>query len=336
MLKLFISEPQSECIKLLSGLIDRWIDFAAETFPKSAAGLSGGELLFQEKKRERKSDFVKKWKCNYGTAVTNKESMSENTFAMFGVLLHNLLFMSWSFSVADSGRPSVTVPDENLVGKNARVVIYYVAGWTLHSMSHAKTVARDKRKMYFDFVWGNRMSRDQAIEADLPTKLVERRKRMAKMYATNNYFEFICFIESIFLTNLTLDMMMAHCNENLMHEIKVTIMSLSEVHEKFVSLCAIDADLQEDGRSKLLQYIIDRYSNMRGTYFIKHIRATGSGSIDRVVDGQATRTRVANAVALSKAVGATKKEADAEQKIWKEAGESVLDRHDGEIGREDV
>ena len=96
--------------------------------------------------------------------------------------------------------------------------------------------------------------------------------------------------------------MMAYCDGNLMHEIKVTIMSLSEVHEKFASLCVIDADLQEDGRSKLLQYIIDQYSNMCGTYFIKHIRATGSGSIDRVVDGQATRTRVANAVALLKAV----------------------------------
>ena len=68
-LKLFISEPQSKFIKLLSGLIDRWIDFAAYTFPKSAAGLSGGELLFQEKRRERKSDFVKNKMCNGSLAV---------------------------------------------------------------------------------------------------------------------------------------------------------------------------------------------------------------------------------------------------------------------------
>ena len=57
-LKSFVSEPQSECIKLFSGLIDCWVGFAVETFPKSAAGISRGELLFQEKKRKLKLGFV--------------------------------------------------------------------------------------------------------------------------------------------------------------------------------------------------------------------------------------------------------------------------------------
>ena len=301
--------------------------------------------MFQEKERKLKLGFVGKWKAQYSMAVSNKNSMSENTFARFGILLHNLLFMSWSFSAVDSERTPITVPRENLVGKYARVVIYYVAGWTLYSMSRAKTVAREKRKMYFGFVQDNRMERDEANEASLPTSLVERRKRMAKMYASSEYFDFICFIESIFLSNLTLEMMMAYCDGDLIHEIKVHATSSNEVYEKFASLCKLDPELSKDDRSQLLKYILERYSNMRGTYFVKHIKATGSGNIDRVVDGQATRTRVANAVAMSKAVGAAKREeratknyegaakkdTDEEQKIWKEAAESVLNHHDEEV-----
>ena len=106
--------------------------------------------------------------------------------------------MSWSFSAVDLERTPITVPRENLVGKYARVVIYYVAGWTLYSMSRAKTVAREKRKMYFGFVWDERMERDEANKASLPTSLVEIQKGMAKMYASSDYFDFICLMESIF------------------------------------------------------------------------------------------------------------------------------------------
>ena len=84
---------------------------------------------------------------------------------------------------------------------------------------------------------------------------------------------------------------------------------------------------------------------MRGAFFVKHIKATGSENINRVVDGQVTRTCVANTVAMPKAVGAAKrderatkkedgaakKEVDEEQIIWKEAGESVLNHHNKEV-----
>ena len=81
-MKSFISKPQSECVKLLSGLIDCWIGFAVNTFTKSAAGISGEELLFQEKNRKMRFGFVVKWTSNYDMAVLNlKKNMSETTFA---------------------------------------------------------------------------------------------------------------------------------------------------------------------------------------------------------------------------------------------------------------
>jgi hypothetical protein len=45
---------------------------------------------------------------------------------------------------------------------------------------------------------------------DLPTSLVERRKRRASVYCSRGYFDFVCFIESTYLANLMLKMMMAY------------------------------------------------------------------------------------------------------------------------------
>ena len=56
-----------------------------------------------------------------------------------------------------------------------------------------------------------------------------------------------------------------------------------------------------------LKYILKRYADMRGTYFAKHLKGTANSNINKVVDSQATRTRVMNDVACSKNVGKLKK-----------------------------
>jgi len=61
---------------------------------------------------------------------------------------------------------------------------------------------------------------DAANEQGLPSSVVERRKRKSKMFCTKGYFEFICFLESIFLANLTLEMMLAYADGDLVYEIK--------------------------------------------------------------------------------------------------------------------
>ena len=50
---------------------------------------------------------------------------------------------------------------------------------------------------------------------------------------------------------------------------------------------------------KLRDYVLDRYTNMQGTYFAKHIKGTGSGSIAKEIESQSIKARVFNSVACS-------------------------------------
>ena len=68
---------------------------------------------------------------------------------------------------------------------------------------------------------------------NLPTSLVERRKRRASVYCTREYFYFICVIESIYLTNLTLKMMMAYNDGNIVAKNKLGILSHNDTSNMY-------------------------------------------------------------------------------------------------------
>ena len=82
--------------------------------------------------------------------------------------------------------------------------IYYVAGWTLQSVaSRALTVSLQvMRKKYFSLVQWNNTTEEDAKQEWLPIGLAEKRtRRAAKMYASKACYNFICSVESIYLTN---------------------------------------------------------------------------------------------------------------------------------------
>ena len=76
----------------------------------------------------------------------------------------------------DNEKPPVSFPEECLLGRYARPVVYYVAGWTLHSDSKALTAACAKRAKYVSFVQAHNLGKEGATGADLPTSLIDRRK----------------------------------------------------------------------------------------------------------------------------------------------------------------
>ncbi len=45
------------------------------------------------------------------------------------------------------------------------------------------------------------------------------------MYCTQQYFDFICFVESVYLANLSLEMMVAYNDGNIISVIKSSILS---------------------------------------------------------------------------------------------------------------
>jgi hypothetical protein len=67
-------------------------------------------------------------------------------------------------------------------------VVYYVAGWTLNSASKALTFPNVKRLLHFIFAALHAIDEQSAKAMNLPTSLVERRKRRALVYCTWEYF----------------------------------------------------------------------------------------------------------------------------------------------------
>ncbi len=73
------------------------------------------------------------------------------TFGRLGAFLHLALFQAFSNAICNNEKPPIEFPVDCLVRRYALPVVYYVAGWTLFSMSKASTVAADNRPVCFMF-----------------------------------------------------------------------------------------------------------------------------------------------------------------------------------------
>jgi len=334
---LFIGlETESTCCQLLAGLIDYWIDNAAAEFPKTAARIQGSELMFQQNNDKKKGIFIRAWVEEYESFNFDVEAVPEKTFRYFGVYLHNLIHIEWAYSAMECDKPSISIPDESLVGKYSQNTIYYVAGWTLFSLSRALTIGQADRGIYHRFALEHSLEEQEATEQTLPISLVKRRKRRAQVFSTKIYFDFISFVESVYLDNLTLDMMMAYADGDIIHAIKTAILDSEVAREKFMAICNNEDTTErfsDDEAIKLMKYIMERYANMRGSYFVKHLKGTGNGgsAVDKLVRGQATRTKVITAAASSKAAAEARKEgvkrgAHNEEQVWKSVEDSVIEK----------
>ncbi len=100
----------------------------------------------------------------------------------------------------------------------------------------------------------------------LPTSLVERRKQKSLVYCTQQHFEFICFVESVYLVNLSLKMMLAYKDGNIISIIKTSILSNNGAWERFDALFL--SDVVECECQCVMAFIMERYANMRGTFFV--------------------------------------------------------------------
>ena len=216
----------------------------------------------------------------------------------------------------------VEIPGSVAVNRHARPVIYYVAGWTLFSASRALTVAQKERGKYFQFFQAHNIEKLDAKDAKLPISIVEKRKqRSAKVYCSEEYFDFICFVESVYLSNLSLKMMRAYADGNIIDIIRSSLLSNDMVVQKSnllfnnTSCCSIS----EDEKPEIMKYLMDRYANMRGTFFAHCLKKNNTKStVDMLAEKQAARTKVSNAVVTAKAVEDSK-----EAELWKRAGDNA-------------
>ena len=72
----------------------------------------------------------------------------------------------------------------------------------------------------------------------------------------------------------------------------------------------------------LLAYIIERDTNMRGTYLVRRLKGNSGNQVQKLADCQAARTKVAHAVAYAKKD--TTVEDSKCQALWENAAENVF------------
>ncbi len=84
------------------------------------------------------------------------------------------------------------------------------------------------------------------------------------VHFTREYFDFICLVESINLANLTLKMMLAYNNGNIVTMIK-TSMLLHEATKN--SFFCLSGSMNDNNNKLLLTYIIEKYVIYVGKIF---------------------------------------------------------------------
>jgi hypothetical protein len=327
--KLLAGSPANSCLMLLVGVVEHWILKLSDAFPRTAAGIEHAQIDFDRARESKLKSFIADFMEEYDASGLPHAEVSRIGFKHLGWFLHHVMFMVWSHSVCDHDKPPVKVPNDCLVGKHAHPVIYYVVGWTLYSASKALTVNRDKRLLFFGFSESQSIDKDVAKSMDLPTSLVDRRKRKSSVYCLHAYFEFICFVESVFLANLLLKMMLAYIGGDIMSQIKISILGNERAMERFTEMSGINFDTCQC--QQLMAYILERYANMRGTFFVRHLKGNSGDQIKKLAESQATRTKVVNAVVCSQKIvvdiGGHPDDDNPEIAVlWRSALSSVQDR----------
>jgi hypothetical protein len=295
--QLIADSPDQPNHSLFVSVVDSWIVGMAVLLPKTISGVQGAQVQFDRKREALLPDFVTKFRSDFASSGVG-ENITEVQFAYLGRFLYTAVCNEWLKLISNIAKPPMEYPLDCLVGKHALKVIYYVAGWTLYSASKALTKGIADRPLFQEFAQSQTIDADTAKGLGLPTSLVDMRKRSVSRYCTSEYFEFICFVESVFLANLSLEMMLAYPDGTIIAEIKHSILSSEEGKVKFVTLVGNNVD--ELDRKSLMEYVLERYANMRGTYFVRHLKGNRSNHIQTMADSQATRTRVLNATVCAK------------------------------------
>ena len=114
---------------------------------------------------------------NYASSGVG-ENIKEDQFAYLGSFLYTAVCNEWLKLICNIAKPPIEYPSDCLVGKHARKVIYYVAGWTLYSASKALTKGIADRLLFQEFAQSQSINADNAKDLGLPTSLVDMRKRV--------------------------------------------------------------------------------------------------------------------------------------------------------------
>ena len=168
-------------------------------------------------------------------------------------------------------------------------VLYYTTGWLLCRLVSASTEKHSMKQYFANVYRDHSVTLSVAKEKCLPTTLTERRQLSKLLYSDELFFKFIQFIESIYVDNLTLEMMIAFDDDSLIEQINEGIRCDTDVDGVFLELCS--PQNSDEVNDFIYDFILLRYKRMRGRWFVKSMQAE-QGRKYKEVEDLPTRTRV--------------------------------------------
>jgi hypothetical protein len=168
--RLIANSPDDACFCLLVNVVENWIQNMAKKFPRTAAGVPNAQLNFERAKEMKMCAFVADFMKEYELTSLPPAEISCITFGRLGAFLHLALFQAWSDAICDNKKPPIKFPVDCLVGMYALpvVVVYYVAGWRIFSMSKATTIAAENRPACFTSAASQTIDERAAKRMNLP------------------------------------------------------------------------------------------------------------------------------------------------------------------------
>ena len=107
-------------------------------------------------------------------------------------------------------------------------------------------------------------------------------------YVSEDFFNFICNIEKVYLSNANIGMMIAYHDGSLFDQIVSALLDDDAIMDLFKTKLSI-VEWQHNERKLLLGAVLTKFKNIRGRWFVNNIR----GQQAQIKDAHTTRKGVA-------------------------------------------
>jgi hypothetical protein len=292
-------------------IVNDYTDFAVALFPKTASMVSHKELGFSAL---RMKNIRNQWRDKFIDLVCSEfgESFQED-FELECSWRHllcdseDILFRSWACLNYSNSLPPIELSKVQPVHKYSLGVLYFTTGWIVNKLSTAKDIKTPEMKQLAgEFAARHTLTKGQAMELGLPTKVVDRKEIKSLVRPSKEFFEFICRLESIYIANVTVDMMQLYSAGDLLGAI---FQAIFVNEETMIGFCCLLGDLEVDDGAvrKFLRYIMTKFQRMRGRWLSKAIDGQTTKG-DDAVDKMSTRYNVASVQRAAKVSASVKRE----------------------------
>ena len=212
-----------------------------------------------------------------------------------------VLFVDWSHLHYSRDHPTIIIipPNEIEIHPYSTDILYYTAGFILQRLSVAKTEKGSFRYWFTTFAESNTMLLEDAIDEGLPTSIIEHRQLNNLFCPNQRFFRFIQIIEANYVSNFTLEMMIAFDDGSLIDEINNTLKGDSCLFVQFKLLFDDIEEYDDEIVNAIYDFIFLRFKRMRGKWFVKSMQAEHGGK-SKCIDDFSTRGRVIAQTEVSK------------------------------------